>query len=538
MKKFIKILTTIIFFIILCAIGLTIYVCVSINDKTNDTPEEIVNDNMSLSEVMNMAVYKGLNDTKESGVCDFSLSSTDLNYLLYAISQSIDIKAIDVKSMYATFNDDSTIDFYMPVKALFLSTCLKGDLEIKEENNNFTININELSAGKLTSDNFFVEKLILNRLDLNKIEENLSNQGVYLDLEVEGRSLIIEINEENFKKTIMHFISQVDSEDSKLYIGIFDTILAKDDFINFKFNQNSETGFDLDFNEINLNAENYLYSLENKETNLSVIKEKVKILLEANTITSKSATTVFNFLVRGFDNINEDDQNAILKFDLTSIGILNEEAKRSYQGIIDRTTLTLKDYFDNDLLDFTREEAIDVINGNLDIAISEETFNEILNNLSFIGSSFAFTYENDLSYVCVESLNVEFLDNELIVNVLLDFNGYEILVSADFSTLESETVAIEGTLNSLKLGNLETTDTAKVEIISYLETILSDVDFISFDSETLKVKLSFENYINSQNNQIIKFLFEAATSNETKISGDNDGEIQIKFFSLTDIITK
>ena len=124
---------------------------------------------------------------------------------------------------------------------------------------------------------------------------------------------------------------------------------------------------------------------------------------------------------------------------------------------------------------------VNVVNSNsINLIIDELTINNVINNSDFIGKAFAFGYidnitdEADVSYIVIERLDVELFRNKIQFTLVVNLNGYSIGASATFNTNSSNNLSVEGTLDSIRFGNLELTDKQSQKLLEYFEDIASE----------------------------------------------------------------
>ena len=141
------------------------------------------------------------------------------------------------------------------------------------------------------------------------------------------------------------------------------------------------------------------------------------------------------------------------------------------------------------------------------------------NNSDFIGKTFAFGYidnitdEADVSYIVIERLDVELFRNKIQFTLVVNLNGYSIGASATFNTNSSNNLSVEGTLDSIRFGNLELTDKQSQKLLEYFEDIASE-NWFTINGSNGTINFEFTDLV-TQNEQIVSFLNSSTNKSVT-----------------------
>lgn len=516
MKKIFGIIGGLILLVIIIVIGVGVYCVVSIKDNTNDTKQAIIDENKNVDELISAYTKLALDDAKNDKV-SFLLSNDDLDSLLYAISQSINIDTLTIKSIYATYNEDGTISLFAPVSCYGINSVVKGTIKMEYASDEFTITISDLSLGKLGINNVLIKNLVLNNLKPSDIEAELAKKDIYLSFEIEDANFIIGITNENIFKMIKN--KSTDSM-SSLYESLIRIVLS-DDAFSLKSNVNDKTGFVLELNHY-LSTLTAPYNLNGETNSLKSVQSKVVTLLNNKVINYTNVKVCFDYLVRGYKKITTSDQKIIDALDLSSVGISN---KSSYEGIIDRSDIQMSDII-NDNIPTLSDVASILITGSYDIKISEANLNAILNSLDFIGLSLAFTDGTGVSNITISNLFADIKENKLDLNLIVNIDGTDLALRILFNGTITEGFAIDLTLDKMYLGNYELDTTIEALMFDFIKSATSgdSTSFIKVDTNNKKISLDFNGYFTD--NTYVSIM-STLTNTKTSLSNIDDGAVII-----------
>ena len=255
--------------------------------------------------------------------------------------------------------------------------------------------------------------------------------------------------------------------------------------------------------KLNVNLSNLKFNTSNSQyipIDFSSIETSTETLLKNKIINYSQANDIFNFLINGYDDSSEELIDKINSIDLSSINITD---KTNYTGLIDKNSISLKEYINGTNIDYT------LGNTSIKLDISEDNLNSVIQNNDLKGSSYTvchsqdenIKYSNQMSYVVIEDIKMNMLNNEIKLDLIINIHGYRLGIYADFSTPTHQGLVIEGTLTNLQIGEIELNDYQKTEIIQYLNTMIED-SWISLSNSDNTIKLDFTDLIIE--NEVIK----------------------------------
>ena len=483
-------------------------------DNTSLTNEKYENQELDINVPINNLLAKSLEDTSTTASVNFSLNPLDLDYVLYSLVDSIDTQ---IEPLKINGSKVELIDgiYYLKVNLNFqnINSIVDLELDFEEKDNVFTIYIKDLKLGKLGVNNKLVHYFI-DKIDISTLITTLENNDIYCSINLQDFS--ISISQQNLFNMIRS--RTLNDPNSHLINLMLDVIKNHHELYNF------ETENEL---KLNVNLSNLKFNTSNSQyipIDFSSIETSTETLLKNKIINYSQANDIFNFLINGYDDSSEELIDKINSIDLSSINITD---KTNYTGLIDKDSLSLKEYISGTNIDYT------LGNTSIKLDISEDNLNSVIQNNDLKGSSYTvchsqdenIKYSNQMSYVVIEDIKMNMLNNEIKLDLIINIHGYRSGIYADFSTPTHQGLVIEGTLTNLQIGEIELNDYQKTEIIQYLNTMIED-SWISLSNSDNTIKLDFTDLIIE--NEVIKTftsLFgDALTSTSIK-----EDKIEISF---------
>ncbi len=468
MKKVINIILGIISFLAIFIIAITIYISVHISDTSYKVHEESISDS-SVDELLNKYLEESLENTYETKKVDFCLSELELNYILHSFSKDFDFGFFKLNDLHATYNSDGTILFEAPGTALFINSCLRlnCDLEIKDEG--FNLVINDAYLGSLDLCNSIVYKIINKNIDIDGLTINYS-KGIY-------QVLIT-------KECILDMSLQ---SDDYLAIAIVNELLSNNSFLEYKFNDNNETGINLNLVDV---CNSYELDYEINDI-IDEAKSMFNTLISNNIVNNDNSDLLFSFIIQGYDALGYEDQSLIKLYDLSSISISNCQ---DYKGLITRYNLTIKDIFDSFNVTNVSNWANLLLKQYYDIKITNDELNKILHNQDIIGQSFVLLNGDKYSYVTINSLECEILNDKLNIYLIISVNGLNLSLRIDLDYIENKNGSLKLSIDDILLGNMSVDSKTKVYLIRYLSENV-ELDFMKFDYKNMIIQFDFSKYL-------------------------------------------
>ena len=509
-KRFFKILFSIIFLALVAVIGLVIYLVVNIASTTNytgnESVEQIKSENKSLDVVSSYIMYDAINDIDSTKKVELSLDETNMNYLLHAVSQKIDFGSLNVSNIYTYYDSENpgTYSFYMPMKWIFFKSCLYGTVNIEYveadssssdellSKNHINLNFTNLTLGDLSTSNWLIKNIVLRFMNSSYLENIFTDVGILnTKASIDGSNIKISLPTESITNLVFN-----NSTGKVLGLAqILYSNLDENGCINYEFDE--KIGLECDCSNILLSTT----SSSSIESDLASVKTNMNTLISNSVVSQSNSNLVFNYLVNGYDYLNDTDKKTILTYDLSSINLNDTESIEAYDGVINRNSETI---------DFTPElsDIKDLILGNtnsLGFKIYESYVNSKFKESDVIGTSLAFVnnLNDSFAYILIEDIYVDFTNSNMSINILLDINGVETNIQLNFVQNSEVTGKLLTNLNSVYLGNLAIDEDDYSSIISFIDESV-DISFIVFDDELKSLTIDFSEMFSDLLNEVIE----------------------------------
>ncbi len=521
MKTLLKAIGIAISTILILLVAIVITIGVMIHDTNDNSNGDIIQNPRETQELLNEYLVDAFKDSKEDERVDLLLSEYEVSYILDSIKTIINVPFLNVKSIYAIYNSDGSVTVEGPISFFGFKSVIRGSLDIKlEGDGSFIVTISNIGAGKLDVSSKVLRALALNKKSIEKTEENLKENGIFVKLSVDDTKLKIEATKEEINKTIDSLLK---TDEKYLYTAIVNEILGKDELLKLYFNDESKIGVQVFLNELK-NTISLDCDIENDSLNMGMVKENALILLKEGVMDYKNSSVVIDFLVRGYEPLNDSEKEIVDSLDLSSIGI---NKANTYKGIIYKSSLTMAKIF----LDASIQDPLKwgeyLIRGYYDITINEKNLNELFNSLSFIGTSFSFASKDDLAYITISNLITDMSDETLDAYMVLDVNGYYAMAKVHAIVLSNEDSMLTLKIESVSLGENDIESSSKDSLLKYLSSVLKEEKFIGIDADNSTMSLDFSSYIEGS---FFEFLINGGLSRiSIHLSNDNNGELVLRF---------
>lgn len=507
MGKFFKWIFRIVCLVLVSAIALGVVLVISISDSSNINNEKVVSDNKSSMVIINTALQKSAKNVENTDNIDFKLDEEDLEYLFYSIVTSIKFPNEAVKLTGANVDVvDEKYTLQISGQLGAFKTVITSNIDLNETHGNFTITLNSLKLGKVNL--LGVGKKLLSFTNDATIEEALHNANIFCDINLEN--LCITFTKDNIKRMLLTSLNQ--DHVGELFSVVVDVFLDNSSLLEFNLGTQNLLGFTLHLASLKTTRQvQYTYNHED-------VKEKCESLLKNKTITLEQVNVVFNYLVNGYEDLEDENKQIIDEIDFSSIGIDN---KSTYSGIMYHSEKDLADYI-NDGTNFTLSDVL--LNGKFDLLISDDNLNNILQStLPFIGFSYAFANDetNEIGYLVIEQFNIKCIENKLQIDLISTINTVKVYIEIIIDcNEENDGLSVTGSINNIRLGSNELSASQKDDLLKYLEYAFYSVDWMKFNASENKVVLDFSKAVSE--NEIIQLIVSSVLNAKysTKILDD------------------
>jgi len=518
LKKIIISIVSIVMVVLVCAS----LIISSAYDTSNNSNADINNNPKDITTLINDYAVDALDNTVSTNQIGLHLTENNTNYLLSSIRNMINIPYITISAIYAIYNDDGSVSFEAPILAVGFPSCVKGKIGITlNDEGSLQIDIYSISIGRLTTTSFILKTLLKIFVNLDDITKSLKENGIYVTLKENDGTYSAIMNKSQMKETISVLLN-VDGIDDLLN-AIIETVVGDTELFNLLFNDNGYIGVDVNLVKMTYNGllSNDLYKGSN---NINTVKEQIVTLFNNKDINYENLSVAFDYLVRGYDSLEDNYKEIIDTLSFTSIGINNN---KEYEGIVSRSKITMLKI----ILDAISPDISNIVNiifkGYYDVTISEDNLNDLLNEIAFIGTSFAFIDESSkVANITISSLYSELLDEKLNMYLVVDINGKYINALVKASVVENKDALVSLSVDSLYLGEKEVNQVARTYLLNYLEVALANEEYLSVDSSKNMLLLDLTPYIEQS---FFKSLISAGLSKiSVTVSSKNDGKLILR----------
>lgn len=456
MRAIFKLIGYLFVFIFIAVLGLSVYVVVQVSDSADNTIVSVRENNLSTKEVLSREMCISLDSVSSDSDFVFMLDELDMNELLFSFVEPLNKSGVYVSGAYFEYRDSDKLHLEVNGKVGFFSSRLQGTLKVEFVEKNLVFKLIDASLGNLEVINNFIVKSLIRSLKIPN--EDSLNCSIDLD------NLTISFSENNVLSIIDSFVN---SDSKYLYNLLVHIAFSNDGIVDFCFGENGKLGFVL--HSTNLVNEGYVsYGL-----NLDSADIKALSLYKESKANLDNLSSVFNYYVLGYDSLSSYDK-----------------------AIVDELNLSDKE---NGVKDFTKVKFNDIIaskiegisSNKIDL-LTEDDFNLIFASLDMIGTSFAFSDSNKISYISIESLTSDISNNKLVFHLAINLNGFRTYLSVDFIQKSSHDLSMTLGVESIRFGNISLDDNSKNYFIRYLSMVLENEDWISFDNnDDLLLNFSF-----------------------------------------------
>ncbi|MDD7736288.1 MAG: hypothetical protein SOW55_02680 [Bacilli bacterium] len=494
MKKLIKIIVGLISTILVIAIILVGVACFSLIDNKDKTPIEVKETEYVSEEFMAKKLYQSINNVNEDEEIYADLSDEEINVILYNSLISLNIPEIHFTGAYVKLIEEQKYEFKVSVKASFFPTSLSGKLVLNQDEDNLIFKFEEVKVGKVDLTFNLLKKFVYSKIDTSVIESSISTSGIDCKLDLENLTLSVS------KKSLISLVESSLSEE-EIYKVMIETIFSNKELLNYDLGKDNKLGV-----SINTSSLKYVDTRDgNIKYSLNLQEAKNKTLNDSN-FSKENASLLFNYYVSGYASLEDSDKEKADELGLNT----SEKGVKNTEGVDVGGIIASQ---------FSIDKLPEVLfNQSVSVSLSEENFNQLFSTQDIIGKSIVFFYDNDFTYITLESLNIDIENAQARIYVTISINGYRLVINANFDFKENESFFIIGTLKSLYLGSVQIEEKYFVDILTYLNNSINE-NWISFIPSENKMKIDLESFVSD--NELVKKMMEYSFSCTSKFEKDN-----------------
>ncbi len=494
MKKLIKIIVGLISTILVIAIILVGVACFSLIDNKDKTPIEVKETEYVSEEFMAKKLYQSINNVNEDEEIYADLSDEEINVILYNSLISLNIPEIHFTGAYVKLIEEQKYEFKVSVKASFFPTSLSGKLVLNQDEDNLIFKFEEVKVGKVDLTFNLLKKFVYSKIDTSVIESSISTSGIDCKLDLENLTLSVS------KKSLISLVESSLSEE-EIYKVMIETIFSNKELLNYDLGKDNKLGV-----SINTSSLKYVDTRDgNIKYSLNLQEAKNKTLNDSN-FSKENASLLFNYYVSGYASLEDSDKEKADELGLNT----SEKGVKNTEGVDVGGIIASQ---------FSIDKLPEVLfNQSVSVSLSEENFNQLFSTQDIIGKSIVLFYDNDFTYITLESLNIDIENAQARIYVTISINGYRLVINANFDFKENESFFIIGTLKSLYLGSVQIEEKYFVDILTYLNNSINE-NWISFIPIENKMKIDLESFVSD--NELVKKMMEYSFSCTSKFEKDN-----------------
>lgn len=479
MKKAIRWIFAIIAVLLLAVIVTGVVLTVMIHEKRDVTDPTVAAKKRGLRTVLNSHMEADLTAARESGEARFLFSEQDLKFLFYAILQSIDPPSGVTLSGVDVTVADGNYTLAVSARIGVMPTVLRAGLSFAESAGSYSVTLTQASAGSLEVVRG-LGRLILRRADAAKIEQSLASVNLFCMVNLD--TMTVTFTKENILRTAATLTGG--EEDATLLHLLLDVFLDHESLLSLSLGNNNLLGAVLHLARIRYSTEErgalpYTYDFD-------AVARQVEALLAAGAVTEAQVSPVFRLLVKGYASLSDQDKAALEGVDLTSVGVTDKE---TYRGMMEKEQRSLSDLLTNDQFFLSSGTLLPTFG----VKITDDMLTEVLRSMNFVGFSLAFSGADTgrVAYVVIEQFNLLATENHIDLEMIVNINGVQTVMTAALSAPPAADVAINAKVDFVMLGEEPLTEAQRRELLTYLASAAADVDFIAFDAEEETVTLRF-----------------------------------------------
>ena len=449
-------------------------------DGANINNPQVVEDNKSTLTVVSNKLYEKTKDVKTEKEANITFNEEELEYLLYPVFMEMndELSGFKFSGVNVDVNDG---DYYIKLSGEafgFYKTVLYAKLDFSFNNEIFAIKLNSVKLGRLGLTG--LGKVMLMFVSEKQLERDLAESGIYLDLD--KNNLAIRMTLDDIEQTLT---KQTQEDNKELISLLLDIFLANNNLLELNLGEDNLFGAIIHLD--NAKYDDSIHGELKYDYDFDDIKNKLEALLTSKVITGELVSSVANFLVKGYNHIDDETKEEIKNLDFSSIGILN---KNTYDGIIDRSDLSMSSYMSSLFVGKTPLEISQILKDG--IVIPDTTLTGLVQSFDFIGSSFAFSNdENKVGYFVLEQLDFTCLQEKLKIDLVANINGLQICVEVETYNPESDGLQITGEVRKVLIGNYDLSSDQKMKLLRYLRDTFKETNWIKVNPDKEEIVLDF-----------------------------------------------
>ncbi len=474
--------------------------------KTEKTAETLMNENF----------LSAFNDTKESHHVTYEMSQDDFNQVLSLAYEKMDSSMKDyLKGMEIKIEGD-LYHICLYAKASILQSKVDLSCRFSSDEENYYLTIESIKVGKLSGMKWLAKQILKNVFTDEQMNSMFRNYGIQMKADLNNDRFVYGKND--CRNDLVGLVKKNSGTSS--FMNCMIQSFVDMDLLSVDFTNKMQAIIDLEPLNTNASFCNAENELDSGVLNLDVQKGYVKTLLENGSIDLESShpQIVFDYLLKGYSSLADEQKSYIDSVDLTSIGI-SEETKKTHAGF---------GFSGQSVRQIVQSSALNSSLVSSDgILVSENSLNLYLWSQDILGNNYILSGKKDdsyiVNYIALDNVYIDCLgmDSKENMNMVLgvNVNGYETSIILENRKKENTDYGMTLQNENIYFGTKTISSELKKEIYSLIQKCLPENEFMTFDGNGT-FTLDFKDYLSDYLSLISSTTHKTLTLN-TSLEGNS-----------------
>ena len=377
------------------------------------------------TQLVSDAFFDSFKNAKQDKALKLKVSQESLNQVFAKVYQRLPAEAKNyVSGVYVDVNN-TNYDFFVEAHVPLFNTraVIKTELTDTVNETNplegfYQFKFTDVRVGRIGGVTGLINTFAKDGLTsvMNQLQSGLASAGLHMTVSWADQS--ITYTKANLLQDASKLLGQQELVTSALtqFFATNAVTLNKNAGTNMEFDTDlakfhTKEGYVDENNDLNLKLDDYAANLR------SLIDKGIVSFDDAN------LGDVYNYLIRGYDDVGESVRNKVASLDLSSIGIADVTA---YKGADLQPASSLESKVKEQI------NLIDIANKQI-AKISEADINEMLGASNFVGTGAVFARKatganSEMVHLTFDNFNANILDGKMYFTIGMSVNGYEVRV--------------------------------------------------------------------------------------------------------------
>ena len=435
-----------------------------LSDKTDETNSQIAENKVTLEDALMHQAVCALENTAKDGRVNLRLNEYDMNEILYAVSQNIDISGVEIISIYVKYFVDE-YKIFIPVKILGVKSLVSGNLKLYEVDDVIHAEIHHMKIGNLGSESIEAALSVFEKSIISALGD------IYITATVEDDSLCAEISRENLALMIGKLTEE--SPSRGLILAVYDLLMLKTNVVSLNLANPEECSVVIDLS---------LFGGSSSEQ-FEAFEPTISTCVSKGIANKENLNMLSKYFVNGYERLKDEEKEIV---DSAFAPFISAEQVAAHKGLIARAG-TLENVF-NLLVRDPFEDVFSSIFGGSLLNISGDSVSDVLGCIDLVGLTIPLVSyrDNSATYIIVQSMTAKIYDGGLTVSVSVNANGFVLPVSVSVAVDPSPLTGITGVLTGISVGSVNLAGKDLAYMHAFLRESLK-LDGITFTEENMGV---------------------------------------------------